>query len=35
MSKAAMFPMANPYPECTSGNPTDLPTIPGIEWIII
>ena len=23
MSKAATFPMANPYPECTSGSPID------------
>ena len=29
MSKAAMFPMAKPYPEWTSGNPTLRPTIPG------
>ena len=29
MSKAAMFPMANPYPLCTSGRPMDLPTMPG------
>ena len=29
MSKAAMFPMAKPYPEWISGSPTDLPTIPG------
>ena len=29
MSKAAMFPMAKPYPEWTSGSPTLRPTIPG------
>ena len=28
-SNAATFPMANPYPECTSGNAIDRPTIPG------
>lgn len=29
ISNAAILPMANPYPECISGNPTDLPTMPG------
>lgn len=24
-----MIPIAKPYPECTSGNPTDRHTIPG------
>ena len=31
MSKAATFPIANPYPECTSGSAIDLPTIPGSD----
>ena len=29
MSKAAMFPIANPYPECTSGRAIELLIIPG------
>ena len=29
MSKAAMLPIAKPYPEWMSGRPTERPTIPG------
>ena len=29
MSNAAMFPMAKPYPECTSGSAIERLTMPG------